>query len=147
MWGRERPYPWTLLDFDEESDANQLPRRRIVTPSLAPWTRTPVAANDLQLHSMAADGWVDYPRRTPVAASDLVSPSIAADGWVDDSVVDLGAGSPSWNYWELPSGDAQDGLGDAQDGRGDAQGDRRKGDGHWRVHSQRYGERSGKNWG
>ena len=109
-WGRDRPYPWTLLDFDEESDANQLPRRRIITPSVAPWTRTPVAANDIQLHSMAADGWVDYPRRTPVAASDLVSPSIAADGWVDDGVLD----SPT--YQELPNGDTHVvSVADAQD--------------------------------
>ena len=126
-WGRDRPYPWTLLDFDEESDANQLPRRRIVTPSVAPWTRTPVAATglqtpsvaatSLQTPSIAANGWVDHFDLTPVAANDDVWPSIAADGWVDDSVVDLGAGSPSWNYQELPSGDAQDGLGDAQGGR------------------------------
>jgi len=77
---------------------------------LAPWTRTPVAANDLQLDSIAANGWVDYPPGTPVAASDLVSPSIAADGWVDDGVLD----SPT--YQELPSGDAEEGLDNAQVG-------------------------------
>jgi len=107
-WGNERQHPWTLLDFDEEFDATTLPRRRIVTPALAPWTRTPVAANDLQLDSIAANGWVDYPPGTPVAASDLVSPSIAADGWVDDGVL----GSPT--YQELPSGDAEEGLDNAQ---------------------------------
>ena len=107
-WGNERQHPWTLLDFDEEFDATTLPRRRIVTPALAPWTRTPVAANDLQLDSIAANGWVDYPPGTPVAASDLVSPSIAADGWVDDGVL----GSPTCQ--ELPSGDAEEGLDNAQ---------------------------------
>ena len=107
-WGNERQHPWTLLDFDEEFDATTLPRRRIVTPALAPWTRTPVAANGLQLDSIAANGWVDYPPGTPVAASDLVSPSIAADGWVDDGVL----GSPT--YQELPSGDAEEGLDNAQ---------------------------------